>query len=278
MADRGMANRTLNDADAAMLVCERRPETLADFRKPAVVVGHPGHELLAFGFLTRYRPLTHMITDGSGIGNPPRVEASARVLRDLDVPMGELFGIVADTAIYEAALRGRTDVFVDMRDRLVASFVAHDIDVVLSDAAEGFNPTHDICRYIVDAAVAMAVARSGRSIAAFELKLTHWALGEPEVHDERCLHFRLSDALFASKLATANQQVALTNEIREAIAALGEDYFRTECFREVGPWLELQEKPYYEQVGEMRAARGDFPDVLRFEEHVRPIAAALWRS
>lgn len=242
-----------------------------NFRNPAVVVGHPGHELLAYGFLAQYRPMTHVLTDGSGIGNASRVDASARILRNLGVSMGELFGVLVDTDLYDAVLQRRSDVFVDIRDRLVSSFRKHDIDFVLADAAEGFNPTHDVCRYIVDAAAAIV------NIPAYELKLTHWVLGATEEHDERCMHLELSDEMFASKLATANEQVALTNEIRAAIDALGEEHFRTECFRPAAPpRLDRDDKPYYEQVGEMRAARGDFPHVLRFDEHVRPIAQALF--
>lgn len=268
----------IHDLTTESLICERWPKALDDFRKPAIVVAHPGHELLAFGFLTRYRPLTHIFTDGSGIGNPPRVDASARILRELDAPRAEVFGAMPDTAIYEAVLDGRAEVFVELRDRLATSFLANDIDFVLADAAEGFNPSHDLCRYVVDAAVAIVKRqRPHAGIQALDLKLTHWVLGDPEIHDERCLHYRLSDDLFRVKLATASQQVELANEIQSAIGTLGEDHFRTECFRLVGPpKLELDEKPHYERVGEMRAARGDFPRVLRFDEHVRPIAEVLF--
>lgn len=268
----------IHDLTTESLICEHWPEALHDFRKPAIVVAHPGHELLAFGFLTRYRPLMHIFTDGSGIGNSPRVGASARILRELDVPRADVFGAMPDTAIYEAVLDGRADIFVELRDRLVASFLEHDIDFVLADAAEGFSPSHDLCRYIVDAAAAIVKSERPRvGIQAVGLKSTHWVVAEPEVHDERCLHYRLSDDLFRAKLATANLQVDLTNEIQSAIGALGEDHFRRECFRVVGlPKLGLGEKPHYERVGEMRAARGDFPRVLRFDEHVRPIAEALF--
>ena len=46
--------------------------------------------------------------------------------------------------------------FLRMVDELAHSFVRNGTDFVAGDATEGFNPTHDICRTLLNAAVSIA--------------------------------------------------------------------------------------------------------------------------
>lgn len=58
--------------------------------------------------------------------------------------------------------------------------------------------------------------------------------------------------------------------------------FRTECLRPVPPWEGRfripEEPPFYELYGEELVAAGRYRDVIRYREHMAPIAEAVWAA
>lgn len=255
------------------------PDRMADFRNPAIVVAHPGHELKVFGWLSESMPRAHILTDGSGAG-ASRLHASGKLLQRVGAVSGELFGALSDAEIYLAIVDRRVPLFLRMVDQLADSFIRNATDFVAGDATEGFNPTHDICRALVNAAVAIAKRSTGRRIANYEFCLTEWELHRHEIHDERCLHLRLEDSLLNQKLRAAADYAPLKIEIEQALASQGEEYFRIECLRRVieplaAPPSKLASKPDYETWGEERVGRGKYVSVIRYEQHMLPILTAL---
>ena len=92
---------------------------------------------------------------------------------------------------------------------------------------------------------------------------------------------RLDDARLARKLEAARSYPELAGEVQHALERFGTAPFRTECLRPVdlgdayGGW-DPARVPEYERFGEQRVAAGTYRTVLRFGEHVRPLADALW--
>jgi hypothetical protein len=254
---------------------------ISDSRNSALVMAHPGHELKVFGWLSECKPRTHIITDGSG-GGTSRLHSTAKLLHRIGGVPGEIFGAVSDSEIYRAILEQRTPLFLQVVDRLAASFVEHDTDLVAGDAIEGFNPTHDLCRALLNAAVSIAQRVTGRLIRNYEFCLTEWEQHCREMHDHLCWHLRLEDTLLREKLSAAADYVELKAEIQQAIAAKGQEYFRIECLRNVTEPLAVPfpgsvtgSKPYYEAQGEKRVAQDKYASVIRYEEHVLPILRAV---
>jgi hypothetical protein len=262
------------------LSCPHAHQSLGLFSSPALVAGHPGHELRAFGWMSANRPRVHLITDGSGRSGVSRTHASSEVIAAVGAPPGEIFGRLSDAAIYRAILDGDIAIFLQLVDELAASFVKHRVDCVAGDAAEGFNPTHDLCRALINSAVLMAERTTGRTIANLEFCLTEWEpdCAEP-AHDSRCRHFILDDRLLHRKLAAAASYGELQAEVQDAVSRRGEEYFRVECYKHVaGRRLPRPSgKPLYELWGEQRVAQGEYSFVIRFREHVSPIAEAMLR-
>lgn len=250
------------------------------FRNCALVLGHPGHELKVFGWTREYKPLVCAITDGSGRSGVSRISATAALLTRLGARAGEIFGALSDAEIYEAILHRDLSLFLSLVDTLAGSFLKHQIDCVAGDASEGFNPTHDLCRVVINAAVLMAQRAGGREIANFEFPLTEWEQECPApVHDERCLHRILDDQALSEKIAAAEQYAGLGEEVRRAIAGRGIEYFRGECLRPVSdmaPRFDTSKKPFYETWGERQVLRGEYQSVIRLEEHVLPLANAVF--
>jgi hypothetical protein len=263
------------------LFCLCAPEVLESFSRPAVVVGHPGHELKVFGWIAEHRPQVHVITDGSGRHGVSRLPSTAKLLAGVGAKPGEVFGPVSDAEIYHALLETNIPFFLDLLNRLAGSFIRNRVDFVGGDATEGFNPTHDICRALVNAAVAVAEEATGRRIPNYEFCLTEWEQSRQDVHDRQCLHVRLGDDLLRRKLEAAATYGELKEEVEKAIAARGEQYFQIECLRKVSSLTtesEPTDKPFYETFGEQRVAEGGYTSVIRYRQHMVPVLEALGRA
>jgi len=247
--------------------------------RAALVIAHPGHELRVYGWASRCRPRTFVITDGSGHGGISRLDSTRKILRGLGCEAGEVFGLLTDRAIYDAIREHDTSRFQSLVTVLAASFVAHDIEVVTGDATEWFNPAHDICRMLINAAVDAVYLFSGRTIANYEFCLTEAEHASDQNHDGRCCHHLLDDDRLAQKLSAAHNYLELRYEVEQALSSCGKEYFRLECLKRVpnpAPMAVPVAKPFYEIFGEKRVIEGTYHSVIRFEEHIAPLQRDLY--
>ena len=246
----------------------------------ALVIGHPGHELKVFGWISQYRPRAYVLTDGSGRHGVSRLPSTAALLRAQGAHADGIFGPLSDLDIYHAILDQRISLFLNLLESLNASLVANGIEFVAGDAVEGFNPTHDLCRMLVNAAVVMAGRATGRTIANYQFSLadSEAACHAPSAHDGDCLHLRLNDELLHAKLEAARNYQEMKHEVDKALAAHGAEFFRIECMKKVSdPWTQFQEPgtPFYESFGEMRVQQGEYRSVIRLRQHMTPIMEAI---
>jgi hypothetical protein len=256
------------------------PEGLAAFRRPALVAAHPGHEVSVFGWLTHARPRVHLLTDGSGLSGVSRLASSQALLRDVEAAPGEVFGVGPDRTFYRAIRDRDAAFFLGIVDALANALVRDQIDVVVGDAAEGYDPNHDLCRVMIDAAVSIARHHMAGPIAKYQFAFGAWLLPVAQPHDRACLHVELGEALFRRKLKAARDYPGLGAEVSRALAAVGEEFFRVECLRpvaEASPDEQPASKPYYELMGEQRLTEGAVGSVIRYKDHVAPLVAAIGR-
>src|SRR5260370_27649281 len=129
------------------LSCLKTPEPFLPFRRPALLVGHPGHELRVFGWMCEHRPLVCVLTDGSGRHGISRLASTAKLIAQSGARSGEVFGPVSDSGMYRALLEKNIPLFLDILNDIADSMVRHDIDFLACDPREGFNPTTQISRY-----------------------------------------------------------------------------------------------------------------------------------
>jgi hypothetical protein len=244
--------------------------------RTALVVAHPGHELRVFGLAQAHRARVYVLTDGSGRSGISRLSSTARLLKSLGCECGEMFGVASDREIYRAIREHDYAFFLRLVDLLAASFQSRDIELVAGDATEWFNPAHDVCRMLINAASSATQLATGCEIANYAFRLTEWEQGMQEIHDSLCWHVQLEDSALRSKLEAARSYAELRDEVEQAVANRGEEYFRTECLRRVtethsqGP-----ERPFYETWGERRVAEGEYDSVIRYKEHILPLQQAI---
>ncbi|HEY2290806.1 MAG TPA: hypothetical protein VGM86_08910 [Thermoanaerobaculia bacterium] len=243
----------------------------------ALVIGHPGHELRVHHWIERTRPLVFVLTDGSGHTGVSRLASTTAVLERAGATPGSIYGRLSDREVYRAILDGNVDLFAGLADELAAAFDRAEIGCVLGDAVEGFNPGHDVCRLVINA----ALLRSGRHPANFEFSLEGAPEDCPPEDRAEAIRLELDGDALQRKLAAAAGYPEMAYEMERALANHGRASFGVECLRPVRYGLEIggrhPQPPFYESYGERQVAAGIYREVIRFRGHMAPLAEGLGR-
>jgi len=169
------------------------------------------------------------------------------------------------------------DLFIRLAQQLAKALMDQRIDYVVGDATEGYNPAHDVCRLIIDAAIAIASRLQDRPIANFDVLLT----SEPGDHAaatlEGAVWLKLDSAAVSKKLEVALGYTEMSEEVNRVLETAGRNGLETECLRRA-PTDNLRDEtwsPYYEQYGERQVNAGHYKQSIRYREHVLPLARAL---
>jgi hypothetical protein len=263
------------------------------------MVAHPGHELRIHGWLEKARPMACVLTDGSGRTTHSRLDSTTRVLESAACRAGPVYGVMTDQELYAAVMDFEHTRFADCVDELAALLVREEIDCVAGDAEEGYNPAHDICRLIINAAVRLANSARLHPIKNFDFNLIGPSDELPSTLSAKALFVRLDESALARKLVAARNYPELQAEVAAALSGAGtaallqhpdlmgpaalrfgatsSDQFAVECLRAVdgGPPAEQPQKPFYELYGERQVTAGHYSRVLRYREHMLPLSEAI---
>ena len=101
---------------------------------------------------------------------------------------------------------------------------------------EGFNPSHDLCRFLINAAVSLLRQRTQRELGNFDFLLDGSPRDCPADLQDRAVRVELEDAALERKLAAAQGYPELSAEAETALARFGPQLFRTEWLRPVADW------------------------------------------
>jgi len=248
-------------------------------RKAALIVAHPGHELRVHHWMETSKPLVLVLTDGSGHLDAGRLDRTAEVLAGAGArPAATFFGRMADRDLYRAILAGEAETFRTLVDEIATILAGEAIDYVAADAVEGFNPGHDLCRLLVNAALARLHDRGGRDLPNLEFPLEAVALRRQTATGEG-IELHLDAGAFDRKLKAVDNYPELTEEADRLRAAHGLTSFSVEHLTPVDYYLDISEcseqPPAYERWGTERVKSGYYKTVLRFKEHVEPLARQL---
>ncbi|WP_266158354.1 hypothetical protein [Dyella silvatica] len=255
-------------------------------RRSLLVIGHPGHELRVLGWVTQEKPLVCVLTDGSGGDEIPRTKQTRAILTAAGATTGPIFGMLTDRQIYEHMLAHDGHLFEDICERLAQVIIDQRIEVVVSDAVEGYNPTHDLCEVIVRSAVQIANARQSGSIRHYIIPL----MGDPrslgDGTEYSSVEVMLTPAQFQHKIDAvydyaAHAGATLQQEAEDTFRNFGKEAFSREyLFSPTLSGINWERrfdagKPYYETYGEKQVAAGRYQFVIRFREHILPLAKQL---
>ena len=279
------------DSQANRLSPDRRPRTI-------LMIAHPGHELRVHGWLETALSEVWILTDGSGRTRRSRIDSTTRVLEATGAARGPVYGDMTDGDLYEAVLGLDHRRFKEYVNLLAEELIRKEIDYVAGDAAEGYNPAHDICRFVINAAIRLVKRKTTKQIANYDFTLAGAPGQRPEDLRARSLWIDLDDAALARKLSAAENYPELQAEVASALN--GETFhqlldlaeraratfgvtnasnFRVECLRPInGDTVPASNHvPFYEAYGEKQVMTGNYSEVIRYREHLLPLAAALDR-
>jgi hypothetical protein len=244
----------------------------------ALLVAHPGHELILHGWLGRTQPTVFVLTDGSGSHGISRLASTTRVLQRAGARPGPVYGRFSDRDVYDALLEGATGAFAQVTGELAAWLVRNPVRGVVTDSAEGYNPTHDLCRTLAGAAVALATGTLGRPVPLYEYVVTNDRRACAERSCAGAMSSRLTDVELERKLRAAEEYEELTADSQLSIERDGREAYRVECLHPVAaaPPAPRGEIPYYERHGEARVRARRYGRVIRYRDHVRLAEQAVW--
>jgi hypothetical protein len=245
--------------------------------KSALIIGHPGHELRAFKFLKDSKPDVYILTDGSGQNNDSRLHQSIKLIESLGATYKSTFNAFTDKELYTIILSGDLEKIKQLKKELLIFVKENEYDEIYGDALEGFNPTHDICRYLINGIVAeLEKSNSSKSILNYDFVLDQAPNMLSQKEHEHHLFFELSPLELNIKIKAGLNYPELKTEIEMAIKRFGinafsrESYSRITDLNQISNWVNAL--PYYEEIGRKRVASGAYKTCIEFEKHIKPIA------
>lgn len=254
---------------------------MTDRSKVALVIAHPGHELRVYRWLEISNPYVFVLTNGAGRSQQSRLSQTSRVLKSANAIPSGLYGYCSDVELYNAILEKNSDFFISILDQLVSALSVLNVCCVVGDAAEGYNPTHDLCRCLIDCAVEQLHGQ-GQQVDNFEFPLNDKPDAYLAQSQRQAICIALSDRDLDRKLIQANRYEAIASEVNTAVALWGLDAFRREYLYPVSPYAHnscfIHSVPWYEHYGEHQVAKGYYQHVLRYREHIYPLMEGLRQS
>jgi hypothetical protein len=238
---------------------------------------HPGHELRLCGWLESVHPEVFILTDGSGHTGISQLHTSSLLLEQAGASRGQVYGTGTDRELYAAVIRQDYGPFYRLVDLLGETLSDPEVEYVVGNTMEGCDPAHDICRLLLDTAVALADQRRTARLGNFGCRLSGSPIPPATAPGEDLL--RLDDGALARKLAAGLSCQEQAGEVRSALDLFGPEAFRHEYFPPV-PRRQWEQgmrpaKAFYEIDGGAQAAAGRDHEVLSYQEHMRPLIAAL---
>jgi hypothetical protein len=236
-----------------------------------------------------------ILTDGSGTAGVSRTSSSAAIVKAAGAEPTNLFGVYTDRALYEALLARDSAPFVQLRQQLQELIVTTRPQMIVCDAAEGFNPIHDLTNAIVRSAARLVGAGSGTP-ALYEFRLFS---AHNERIEETSIVKQLEEDALERKTHAAKTYPELRAEVHAAMSGTSRSIL--EAFPDLAEeldgymgnmseaalgWETLHpsgsiqsfgegERPFYERYAERLVAAGRYDQVIRYQEHVRPVLHEL---
>jgi hypothetical protein len=245
----------------------------------ALIVAHPGHELRVFRWMEKFRPFYCCITEGSGGNGASRIASTSALLRKVGVTPGPIYGRYPDREVYQLLLNGNIEVFAQLANELADFLVEADITYVAGDAVEGFNPVHDVCRFVIDGAVERVRKRTGRVVQNHDFVLDGKPDACPESLRSGVARLELDDEALNRKIDAAFAYRELREEVDFALGRFGRGAFGVEYLRPTMTRIMLEqfdhELPAYEQYGEIRVNEQRYDEIIRYRQHVLPVRQAI---
>lgn len=223
--------------------------------------------------------MTFVLTDGSGHTDQSRLASTTVVLNSVGAGSGSIYGAMSDRQLYQALLSGNYETFERLVEELASELLQERVTYVVGDAVEGVNPGHDVCRLLLNAALLRMDQQGGARVTNLEYPVEARPEECPPEDLSEAIILNLDDAAYARKMDAARSYPEMAKEIERVFKVHNVDVFRVECLRPVRYGLDVgcrfSHPCVYETYGEKQVAAGFYTEVVRFREHLEPLAKHL---
>ncbi len=237
------------------------------FNSSALILAHPAHECLLYGFLRQHQPTVYFLSNGSGSSAVSRTQYSTQILEETGARLGTVGGQISDRSWYQAILDQNVDFFLSVQRDIYSDIKAANLQQIICDPVEHYNPLHDLANAM---AHGIHKVRQATSPVASYPMMQHIDPSSPSL-----LTISLSP-----KVSTDKQRAILSYKPVKIDADGLSDLHQQSSERlvedDVFDWpSELDQTPYYEEFGKKRIATGAYTDLIEYSEHVAPLGKAL---
>ncbi|MBL4616499.1 MAG: hypothetical protein JKY46_02305 [Robiginitomaculum sp.] len=238
------------------------------------IFAHPGHELRCFGFLQHLSAKILYLSDASASTGQQRLQQSGDLLQDYGLQTLDSTMAIPDIEIYLALMS---------KDQTWLSYFYHKLrfilqkeqpSLIITDAAEGYNPVHDLCHFLTLAAVRankLPVKIMVTPLTEHPHELDGHEITNCMVLDMNHKQSQIKTSAMNAYAKTAGGQLA--NEAKAMEAEFGTAVNTREILR---PPISLSDyfnryskhKPHFEHYGEQRVQSKKYKEILRLHPHL----------
>jgi hypothetical protein len=217
--------------------------------------------------MEREQPFVFILSDGSGGAQNSRLDYSVAAIGSAGATLIEGSGRRSDREWYAAILAGDIAAFTQTADAIAAAALPRQAPLVVSDAADGYNPLHDLCQAIAGAVVAR-IARDSKAPKFLVSPATADAMGT------RSIAWQLEDEAARRKRLAISANTPLAEEVARLLAEAPDALYTEQLLVPTFDWPENW-APEWEAFGRKRVKEGRFAAPITYRDHVLPIAKAL---
>ncbi|GJL96457.1 MAG: hypothetical protein DHS20C06_02740 [Hyphobacterium sp.] len=246
---------------------------------PLAIFAHPGHELRILHALKQLQASCLFLTDASASTGRSRIHLTDQTLISAGLPKRELFAPQPDSTLYAVMTSGIDAPLRVLRNDIIALLEKRMPRFLITDSAEGYNPVHDLCHFMV-----ISIAANKR-IPVFDIALDGDPADFGHARPENCLDFTMDAPALSAKLLLIQNYIdaagpQLSQEAEQLLARYGRGAQAKEILRPALQWTEYDSAfrvraPFFEEHGRRRVREGKYESALTYSDHLRPILESL---
>jgi hypothetical protein len=246
---------------------------------PIAIFAHPGHELRILHALKQLQASCVFLTDASASTGQSRMHLTDQTLKSAGLPQREMFALQPDSSLYAALASGDDAPLRKLRQDIILVLEKRTPRFVITDSAEGYNPVHDLCHFLV-----MSIAANNR-IPVFDIALDGDPADFGHARQSDCLDFTMDGSALSEKLELIRKYIAaagpqLSQEAENLLARYGQGAQAKEILRPALQWTDYdltfrEHAPFFEEHGRRRVREGKYTSALTYTDHLRPILESL---
>ncbi len=240
--------------------------------RSALVISHPGHELLIHHWLETSQPTIFVLS--AGADDNSALAESVETIYNTHSKIGKCFGVFSDQEIENQLMNHNEAWVLELVETLSDEWMQSEIDLVVGDAAEGVDPIHDFCRLVIDGAVRRLAYRYNHHVANYDFAITHHPNSCSPLQSVQLLQMALNADDWQRKRAAILQHRSMHLEFLQLFQQFGENVFQMEYLRPViGDSFGWSYNPQRLRTLYSRLDEFGNPSLprIRFEEHLLPL-------